>query len=556
MAYKLQDREQNNKIIRTLLSDAQKEPPKTSANQHIKAMANRAFRVREITRKSQQSMRHMESTAGLSQNETSPESDAIRSMDRKIYDVERLLLHTTKDKAEKTQEKEAQKQHKPNESVQMQETHSNDYKKETSSPQSKIKTRETEHAAYTPKTKAGYQSIRTSDEVKQKKMAEKSAEKARACATTQQKQAAKCTASKKAAKKAAKKTASSTAPKKAISIGGGVGAIVALVLIIIVAIFAVIIVCISSNQVEEQNRQNAGNATASVSDAVLQYEPLIIQYANANGIGRYVALIEAIMMQESGGIGVNVMQVGFGTVNTVEDSIRMGVGYVRTCLEMARVTDPGDMDQIKVALQGYNYGTGYITWVWNNYAGEYTPENAQLFSENQKAALGWSVYGDPQYVEHVLRYYNPGETTIEFVTDGAQFAWPVPGHTNITSYFGSRWGTTHKGIDISDGNISGVPIVASRAGTVTRADNSCTHNYPKNSSCGCGGGYGNRVEISHGDGTSTLYGHMVTITVSVGQTVQQGQVIGYVGCTGHSTGYHLHFEIKQNGTQVDPMNYL
>ena len=63
-------------------------------------------------------------------------------------------------------------------------------------------------------------------------------------------------------------------------------------------------------------------------------------------------------------------------------------------------------------------------------------------------------------------------------------------------------------------------------------------------------------EISHGDGISTLYGHMVTITVSVGQTVQQGQVIGYVGCTGHSTGYHLHFEIKQNGTQVDPMNYL
>ena len=93
--------------------------------------------------------------------------------------------------------------------------------------------------------------------------------------------------------------------------------------------------------------------------------------------------------------------------------------------KVARVTDPGDMDQIKVALQGYNYGTGYITWVWNNYAGEYTPENAQLFSENQKAALGWSVYGDPQYVEHVLRYYNPGETTIEFVTDGAQFAWPV-----------------------------------------------------------------------------------------------------------------------------------
>lgn len=237
-------------------------------------------------------------------------------------------------------------------------------------------------------------------------------------------------------------------------------------------------------------------------------------------------------------------QVNFGTVNTAEDSIRMGVAYVRTCLELARVTDPSDIGHIQVALQGYNYGTGYISWVWNNYGGEYTPENTQLFSDNQKAALGWSIYGDPQYVEHVLRYYHYGSTNVEFLTEGAQFAWPVPGHTNITSGFGSRWGTTHKGIDISDGGIAGVPVVASRAGTVTRADNACTHNYPKDASCGCGGGYGNRVEISHGDGTSTLYGHMVTITVSVGQTVEQGQVIGYVGCTGHSTGFHLHFEIK------------
>lgn len=338
------------------------------------------------------------------------------------------------------------------------------------------------------------------------------------------------------------------------SIGGWLIALLFLIVLIVITL----LMCIAGSQAqeEERKRQNASNATASVSENVLFYRDLITQYANENGIGRYIALIEAIMMQESAGIGVNVMQVDFGTVNTVEDSIRMGVGYVRTCLQMARVTSPDDIDQIKVALQGYNYGTGYITWVWNNYDGVYSEENAKEFSENQKAALGWSTYGDPQYVAHVLRYYNTNSGEIQFITDGAQFAWPVPGHTNITSGFGSRWGTTHKGIDISDGNISGVPVVASRAGTVTRADNSCTHNYPKNFSCGCGGGYGNRVEISHGDGTSTLYGHMLTITVSVGQTVQQGQVIGYVGCTGHSTGYHLHFEIKQNGTQVDPMPYL
>lgn len=327
---------------------------------------------------------------------------------------------------------------------------------------------------------------------------------------------------------------------------------------IVVLMAVTLLMCISGSQAseEERKRQNASTGAAAVSDTVLQYSDLITQYANDNGIGRYVALIEAIMMQESGGVGTNVMQVNFGPVTTVEDSIRMGVGYVRTCLEMARVTDPNDMDHIKVALQGYNYGTGYITWVWNNYNGVYSEENAQAYSDMQKASKGWSIYGDPQYVPHVLQYYSVSSGDVEFITDGATFAWPVPGHTNITSTYGYRWGTLHKGIDISDGGIEGQPVVASRSGTVTRADNACPHNYPKNSSCGCGGGYGNRVEISHGDGTSTLYGHMLTITVSVGQTVNQGDIIGYVGCTGYSTGTHLHFEIKQNGTQVDPMPYL
>lgn len=327
---------------------------------------------------------------------------------------------------------------------------------------------------------------------------------------------------------------------------------------IVVLMAVTLLMCISGSQAseEERKRQNASTGAAAVSDTVLQYSDLITQYANDNGIGRYVALIEAIMMQESGGVGTNVMQVNFGPVTTVEDSIRMGVGYVRTCLEMARVTDPNDMDHIKVALQGYNYGTGYVTWVWSNYDGVYSEENAKEYSEMQKARNGWSIYGDPQYVPHVLQYYSVSSGDVEFITDGAAFAWPVPGHTNITSTYGYRWGTLHKGIDISDGGIEGQPVVASRSGTVTRADNACPHNYPKNSSCGCGGGYGNRVEISHGDGTSTLYGHMLTITVSVGQTVNQGDIIGYVGCTGYSTGTHLHFEIKQNGTQVDPMPYL
>jgi murein DD-endopeptidase MepM/ murein hydrolase activator NlpD len=111
-------------------------------------------------------------------------------------------------------------------------------------------------------------------------------------------------------------------------------------------------------------------------------------------------------------------------------------------------------------------------------------------------------------------------------------------------------------MDIAGSGISGASVVASRSGTVIYVSNSCSHNYGKSSSCGCGGGYGNYVIIEH-DGTySTVYGHMASVNVSYGQKVNQGDVIGYVGSTGWSTGYHLHFEIRVNGTRVDPSGYL
>lgn len=135
------------------------------------------------------------------------------------------------------------------------------------------------------------------------------------------------------------------------------------------------------------------------------------------------------------------------------------------------------------------------------------------------------------------------------------FAWPCPGYYTISSGYGSRWGTTHGAIDIAGGN-AGAAVVASRGGTVVRVVTGCSHNYPKNSSCGCGGGYGNYIIIQH-DGTySTLYGHLASVSVSAGQTVSQGQTIGYVGSTGFSTGFHLHFEVRVNGAKVDPMQYL
>ena len=98
----------------------------------------------------------------------------------------------------------------------------------------------------------------------------------------------------------------------------------------------------------------------------------------------------------------------------------------------------------------------------------------------------------------------------------------------------------HTGIDI--GAPSGAPIVAAAAGTVLVA--------------GWEEGYGNTVVIDHGGGIATLYGHQSSIAVAVGQSVTRGQVIGAVGSTGHSTGPHLHFEVRVNGSPVDPLGYL
>jgi len=120
----------------------------------------------------------------------------------------------------------------------------------------------------------------------------------------------------------------------------------------------------------------------------------------------------------------------------------------------------------------------------------------------------------------------------------AGFVWPV--HGVLSSPFGWRWGRMHEGIDLAVP--SGTPVVASAAGTVIVA--------------GWLGGYGNLVVVDHGNGISTAYGHNTSVAVGVGQSVAQGQLVAYSGNTGHSTGPHVHFEVRINGFPVDPLGYL
>ncbi len=134
------------------------------------------------------------------------------------------------------------------------------------------------------------------------------------------------------------------------------------------------------------------------------------------------------------------------------------------------------------------------------------------------------------------------------------FTWPTPGFYYVISPFNENRGYSHKGIDISGGGIMGATVVAASSGTVITSNNSCSHNWGKSGSCGCGGGYGNYVIISHAGGKTTLYGHMSSTSVSTGDSVSKGQTIGYVGSTGWSTGAHLHFETRLNGVVYNPMS--
>lgn len=170
---------------------------------------------------------------------------------------------------------------------------------------------------------------------------------------------------------------------------------------------------------------------------------------------------------------------------------------------------------------------------------------------------------DIAQMENALNEILYGSSGGNFVNNG-KFLWPTT-FKRISSYYGKRWGKMHNGVDISNGSY-GAPIYAMADGKVYQYYNSCKHNYGKSplKTC-CGNGYGNYVAIDHGTYTGSsyakanykaYYAHMGSVTVKNGATVKKGQIIGYIGSTGRSTGAHLHFGIMKNNAWVDPMKYF
>ena len=163
-----------------------------------------------------------------------------------------------------------------------------------------------------------------------------------------------------------------------------------------------------------------GNSQSSeaLSAEVLAHTPAIQKYASEFGIPEYVPAIQAIMMQESGGRGTDPMQASEcpyntqypntpGAIQDADYSIKVGIQYYADCVREAGCESPQDMDKLKLSWQGYNYGNGYISWALEKFGG-YSEANALQFSQEQAAAQGWSGYGDPEYVPHVMRYYSGG----------------------------------------------------------------------------------------------------------------------------------------------------
>lgn len=257
-----------------------------------------------------------------------------------------------------------------------------------------------------PYSKVGAQAQQA---MEQKHQAEKAAKTAKQTAI-QSAKAAKNT--QKAAKTTVRGTvtaakAGMAALKSFVAGLGTVGIIIVLVLIIVVGIIGGAL-----------SASDSSSSSQPLSKEVLSYTSVIRKYANQNGIPEYVPVIQAIMMQESGGRGTDPMQASECPCNTrfpkrpggITDpdySIQAGIQYYAGCINGAGCMGPKDMERLRLSLQGYNYGNGYIPWAIKNYGG-YSEANARKFSEEQAKAHGWSSYGDPEYVPHVLRYYSAG----------------------------------------------------------------------------------------------------------------------------------------------------
>ena len=245
---------------------------------------------------------------------------------------------------------------------------------------------------------------------------------------------------------------------------------------------------------------------------------------NPNGPG----VNQDIMQSRESGYWSYDLPSDWNSLAEPEKSIDAGIRYFIECLNGWDVDGPYDTEGLKMVMQEYNYGVAFLDYARSVGADKWTESLSRAYSNRMGGNYGTITYAE----RWILKF--------QTAVGGGSWIWPMPACHEISSGFGARWGTTHRGIDIPCP--VGSEVLASNGGTVIHV--------------GMYGTGGNAVIIDCGDGMKNYYYHLSRYAVSEGDIVRAGQVIAYSGNTGNSTGPHLHFGMSINGEYVDPEGYL
>lgn len=341
------------------------------------------------------------------------------------------------------------------------------------------------------------------------------------------------------------------ATSKFVVAGGGL--LVAIVVPLIISIPIIMIAGMTTITGSEEE-QSLELLVGSLSPDVLQHEDKVVEELTKYGLEKYKDLILVIIHLESGGTLPDVMQssesIGLppNSITDPNKSIEVGIKHFAKGIEQM-ISSGVD---IQTLIQAYNFGNGFISFVASN-GGKWSQELSNQFATQQAKKLGWSSYGNPNYVTKAMQFLtiegDSASLNLSFDLEGQKLPFPVPNNTTISSPYGPRThpvtqikNTFHTGVDFPAPY--GSPIISVADGIITKTVNVDN------------GGYGLYVMVDHGSGVVTLYAHNSKNNVTVGQTVKAGDVIGFIGSTGTSTGNHLHFEVRKDGNYTDPANWL
>lgn len=295
---------------------------------------------------------------------------------------------------------------------------------------------------------------------------------------------------------------------------------------------------------KEKQTSDIGDSFYHYSEQVRQYKDIVTNIAKEYDMEKYVDFVLAIMDVSSGGEGTDIMASSSfesntdyknSTITNPEYSVRCAFEELKELITIIDIHSVEDREKLLIMYQAYHVGRDYIEYC----GGAYSEDNAAMYIKEKGLTDKQANFA----------------TQVDFIVntsykDFGDFIYPLNGYTDISSYFGNRVYPLppynidfHTGLDFPAPK--GTPIRASAAGTIIKTGVIQS-------------AYGIQIQIKHSNTYTTMYAHLDSIdsSIEVGKDVKQGDVIGYVGTTGNSTGYHLHFTIYKDGECVDPLDYL